>query len=355
MPFAISNPRILNPHLVSAPAPATRISVHAPTLVVVSGVAILGILTVASVFIGSGGLSPQTVLAALSGDGDPSTVLIINEYRVPRTIIAILVGMALGVAGSLIQATTRNPLADPGILGVNAGAYTAVVFTSAALGPAIGEAHVWGALVGAFVAALIVTTIGTTGPGSGTPAKLVLTGMAFGAVLSGISFAVTLTRPDVFDRVRYWSVGSIQGRGYSDLLAVLAPILIGCLIALMLPRALNALTLGEEAASSLGAHPALTRWTALGAITLLCGAATAAAGPISFVGLLVPHAIRSLTGPNWRVIVPLSLIAGPILVLGADILGRLLTTGELPVGVVTALVGAPVLIVLARRTGTRTQ
>ncbi len=209
------------------------------------------------------------------------------ERRLPRTALALAAGAALGAAGVVMQALARNPLADPGLLGVNAGAYTAVVFGSAVMGPSVGTGHVWLAVLGALVTAAAVYVIGTSGPMGANPAKLVLTGVAIGAVLSGISFAVTLAMPEVFDRVRFWSAGSLQGRGGEDVTAILPFVAVGLLIALALPRALNALALGDDAASALGARPGLTRLAGLAAVTLLCGAATAAAGPLSFIGLLV--------------------------------------------------------------------
>lgn len=310
---------------------------------------LLGLLVLASLFIGSGDIPAAEVWRALSEDSGSSTDLIVRQYRVPRTLLAVVVGAALGLAGAVIQAITRNPLADPGILGVNAGAYTAVVLAAAGLGPALSATHVSAALVGALLASLVVYGIGTVGPAGGTPTKLVLTGVALGAVLTGISFAVTLTRPEVFDRIRHWSAGSLQGRQFDSLWAVLPFIVVGAAIALLLPRALNALSLGDDVAVALGSRPALTKLAGVAAVTLLCGAATAAAGPIAFVGLMVPHGLRALVGPDQRWIVPLSLLAAPILMLTADIVGRVAVSSELPAGVVTAFVGAPVLILLTRR------
>lgn len=334
------------------PAPAAVTSgIQTWLRIAVTGAAagLLLVLMVTSVFVGSGDIAPAEVVRALAQDSGSSTDLIVRQYRVPRTLLAVVVGAALGLAGAVIQAITRNPLADPGILGVNAGAYTAVVLTAAGLGPALSTTHVVAALAGALVASLVVYGIGTVGPAGGTPTKLVLTGVALGAVLTGVSFAVTLVRPDVFDRIRHWSAGSLQGRQFDSLWAVLPFIAAGAVIALLLPRALNALALGDDAATALGSRPALTKLAGVAAVTLLCGAATAAAGPIAFVGLMVPHALRTLVGPDQRWIVPLSLLAAPILMLLADLIGRVVVSSELPAGVVTAFVGAPVLILLTRR------
>lgn len=320
---------------------------------IVVGLVLLALLAVASLFIGSGDIPPaEAWRLLLEGDGS-SNAVIVREYRVPRTLLAIVVGIALGLSGAIIQAITRNPLADPGILGVNAGAYTAVVLAAAFLGSSLTGAHVAFSLAGALLASLVVYGIGTTGPAAGTPTKLVLTGTAFGAVLTGISFAVTLTRPEVFDRVRFWAAGSLQNRQFDTLWAVLPFIIAGVALALLLPRALNALALGDDVAVALGSRPALTKLVGVAAVTLLCGAATAAAGPIAFVGLMIPHALRSLVGPDQRWIVPLSLLAAPILMLAADLLGRVAVSSELPAGVVTAFLGAPVLIALTRRKGAR--
>jgi len=318
-----------------------------------AGVGILVLLAVASLFIGSGAIAPAEVWRVLLTDDGSPTALIVREYRVPRMLLAIVVGAALGISGAIIQAITRNPLADPGILGVNAGAYTAVVLAAAALGPSLSAGHVTVALAGALIASLVVYGIGTTGPAGGTSTKLVLTGVALGAVLSGISFAVTLTMPEVFDKVRFWSAGSLQNRQFDTLWTVLPFIAAGLLIALLLPRALNALALGDDVAVALGARPTPTKLAAVIAVTLLCGAATAAAGPIAFIGLMVPHALRSIVGPDQRWIVPLSVIAAPILLLSADVSGRVVVSSELPAGVVTAFIGAPVLIALTRRKGAR--
>jgi iron complex transport system permease protein len=340
--------------LVSTPAVAgTGISGGRGVLTVAVGVGLLALLTVASVFIGSGDIPVADVWAALQQDSGRSTDLIVRQFRIPRTLLAIVVGIALGLAGAIIQPLTRNPLADPGILGVNAGAYAAVVGAAAILGSSMTTVLVGFAMIGALVAAVIVYGVGTTGPAGGTPTRLVLTGVALGAVLTGISFAVTLVKPEVFDRVRFWSAGSLQGRQFDTLWAVLPFIVLGTIIALLLPRALNALSLGEDLAVSLGSRPGTTKLAGVLAVTLLCGAATAAAGPIAFVGLMVPHALRAIVGPDQRWIIPLSLLAAPVLLLTADILGRVVVSAELPVGVVTAFLGAPVLIALTRRKGVR--
>ncbi|GAA1822709.1 hypothetical protein GCM10009771_22720 [Nesterenkonia flava] len=248
-----------------------------------------------------------------------------------------------------MQALTRNPLADPGLLGVNAGAMLAVVIGSAVMGSSLGFSHVWLAMAGALITSVAVYVIGSTGRSAQSPAKLVLSGVALAAVFSGVSLAISLSMPQVFDRIRFWAAGSLQGRSTSELETIFPFILAGVIIALLLPRAVNALSLGDDAAVALGGRPMLTRVIGLIAITLLSGAATAAAGPLTFIGLIVPHALRMLLGPDYRWLLPMSLLAAPILMLSADILARVVVAAELPVGVVTALLGAPVLIALTRR------
>ncbi|WP_146339949.1 iron ABC transporter permease [Nesterenkonia sp. NBAIMH1] len=329
--------------------------------VIPAGLALLAGLAVLSLFVGSGDLpaaqTAETLRAWIAGELPPESrgtaELLVLERRLPRTALALAAGAALGAAGVVMQALARNPLADPGLLGVNAGAYTAVVFGSAVMGPSVGTGHVWLAVLGALITATAVYVIGTSGTMGANPAKLVLTGVAIGAVLSGVSFAVTLAMPEVFDRVRFWSAGSLQGRGSDDVTALLPFLAVGLLIALFLPRALNALALGDDAASALGARPGLTRLAGLISVTLLCGAATAAAGPLSFIGLMVPHALRMLVGPDHRWLLPLSLLAAPALLLVADILARVAAPSELPAGVVTAFLGAPMLIWLTRRRAVR--
>nr|WP_241429407.1 iron chelate uptake ABC transporter family permease subunit [Agrococcus sp. ARC_14] len=324
-----------------------RLLVIAGCLVLLAGAAAL------SLFVGSGALSPQVVIAALTGDGTSTNDLLVRDYRVPRTMLAVLAGLALGLAGVVMQALTRNPLADPGLLGVNAGAYFAIVIGTGFFGAGITSGQiVWG-VIGAGLAAGLVYLIGTTGVAAGTPVKLVLAGVAIGAVLSGFSQAITFANPTIFDRVRFWSVGSLQGRQLDTVHAVWLLIVLAAVAVLLLSRSLNALTMGEDVARALGTNTSLVRGVGFVAITLLCGAATAAVGPLTFVGLVVPFVARFTVGVDHRWIIAFSILAGPTLVLLADVLGRVLVPSELPVGVVTAFVGAPVLIALVRRSRMR--
>ena len=321
-----------------------------------AAVLLLLALSVTSLFVGSGSIPARTVVQALTstgpGGGTGTDELLVRDYRLPRTLLALLVGLALGLAGVVMQALTRNPLADPGLLGVNAGAYSAVVlataFLGAGTGPTTGQVG-WG-IGGAAAAACVVYVLGTTGAGARTPAKLVLAGVAIGAVLSSASYAVTLVDPAVFDRLRFWSVGSLQGRTLGSVTAVVAPVLVASLVVVLLARSLNALSMGDDVARALGARVALVRLVGFVAVTVLCGAATAVADPISFVGLVVPFVARFVIGVDHRWIVAFTAVAGPALVVASDVLGRVLVPSELPVGVVTAFVGGPVLVVLVRRT-----
>ncbi|GAB3873069.1 iron chelate uptake ABC transporter family permease subunit [Kibdelosporangium lantanae] len=274
---------------------------------------------------------------------------IIHSVRIPRTILGLLVGAALGVAGALMQALTRNPLADPGLLGVNAGAAAAVVAGIAFFGVTGVGGYVWFAFLGAGIAAVLVYVLGSAGRGV-TPDRLVLAGAAVSAVLFALIDAVLVLDPVTFNEFRFWDVGSLSGRGM-DVVARLWPfITVGLVIALVLARPLNALALGDQAAKALGANIGATRVFGVISVTLLCGAATAAIGPIAFVGLAVPHAARLISGPDQRWVLPYSMVIAPVLLIGSDVFGRVINSPEeLQVGIVTAFLGAPVFIALCRR------
>ncbi|HEY5881469.1 MAG TPA: iron chelate uptake ABC transporter family permease subunit [Nakamurella sp.] len=316
---------------------------------VVLGVGALVLAVALSLGLGSKGLSAGEIIDGLAGAGGEAGS-IMREQRVPRTIAGIVVGAALAVAAALIQAFTRNPLADPGILGVNSGAAFAIVVGVAFFGQTTASGYIWFAFAGAIAATVVVVAIGAAGRRGPDPLRLTLAGVAVGAVLSGFTSAISLLLPSVFDRLRYWGAGTLAGREL-DLILIAAPfVTAGLVLAVLVARPLNAVALGDDIAAALGAR---TKWARLGsilAVTLLCGAATALAGPIAFVGLMVPHAVRWFVGPDQRWIISICMLAGPVLVLLADVLGRLvLPSGELPAGIVTAFIGAPVLIVLVRR------
>ncbi|WP_197320513.1 iron ABC transporter permease [Saccharomonospora sp. NB11] len=278
------------------------------------------------------------------------TAVIIHDYRIPRTLLGLMAGMALGLSGALMQALTRNPLAEPGLLGVNTGASTGMVLAIAFLGVTSVTGYVWFALVGAALASLVVYVLGATGRGAASPERLVLAGAAITAVLYAFNTAVLLSDPESYDEYRFWMVGSLAGRYYDVLLPLLPFAGVGAAIALLLMRPLNALAMGDDLGRALGAHPGLTRAAGAVAVTLLCGAATAAIGPIAFVGLAVPHAARLLVGPDQRWVLPYSLVLAPLLLVGSDVVGRVIVpSAEVQVGIVTAVVGVPVFCLLCRR------
>ncbi|WP_426005702.1 iron chelate uptake ABC transporter family permease subunit [Paenarthrobacter sp. NyZ202] len=323
-----------------------------------SGWRVLFLLLAAAVLLGAVLLSlgvgakfipAGTVLQAFLDPRDTADHAIILQNRLPRTLMGLGVGVALGVAGALIQALTRNPLADPGILGVNAGASFAIVVAIGVFGIASLSGYIWFAFAGAILTTAAVYLIGTSGRNVVNPIRLTLAGVALGAVLTGIGSGLTLLNPKAFDHLRSWSIGSLDSRSM-DAVATVAPFMgIGLLVALFCVRGLNAVALGDDLATSLGANVNRTRILGIAAITLLSGAATAGAGAIGFVGLMIPHVARWIVGPDQRWILASTVLLSPILVLVADVVGRIAAPGELQVGVVTAFIGAPVLIALARR------
>jgi iron complex transport system permease protein len=316
----------------------------------VLAIVVLVVVLFASIAVGSKDIPISTVFDALFAYDDSDDHAIIQALRVPRTLMGLMVGVALGMSGALIQALTRNPLADPGILGVNAGAAFFVVLAVGFFGLSSIQSYVWFAFLGAIVTTVLVYAVGSAGRTGATPVRLTLAGVAIGAVLSGISSGITLLNPAIFDRMRQWEAGSLVGPGYETLWAIVPFIVIGLIIAMLVARPLNAVALGDDLASALGANIVRTRSLVVVATTLLAGAATAAAGPIGFVGLMVPHVARWIVGPDQRWIFVFTLVLSPILLLTADIMGRIvMRPGELQVGIVTAFIGAPVLIALARR------
>ncbi|MEE1799604.1 FecCD family ABC transporter permease [Streptomyces sp. NPDC101062] len=312
------------------------------------GVVVLVLAVIASVMFGSRTTSFGDVMDVLAGTADPYVATVV-ESRYPRTALGVLAGLCLAVAGTLMQGVTRNPLADPGLLGINAGAAASVVAATAFLGATGRTDTMWWALPGALLAGFLVHVIGSAGA-STSLVRLVLAGAVLSAVLMAFIQAVTLSRPKVFDSYRYWVVGALGGRDFDVFWSVLPFAATGLVLALLLGPGLNALALGDASAASLGANPALVRAGGLVAATLLSAAATAAVGPIAFVGLAVPHIVRAVVGVDFRIQIVFSAIAGPALLLLADVLGRIvLRPQELMVGVVTAFVGAPALLVAVRR------
>ena len=288
--------------------------------------------------------------AVVAYDATNTDHLVIRELRLPRTILGVLVGAALGLAGAVMQGVTRNPLADPGILGVNAGASLLVVVAISVFSITSVLGYVWFAFVGAAVAATVVYAVAALGREGATPVKLALSGAAVSAAFGAATSGLLLLDEATFDQFRFWAVGALAGRDMAVVAQIAPFLMVGCLLALTLGRVLNTLSLGEDVARGLGANVVASRGVSAGTVVLLSGAATAACGPIGFVGLTIPHVARMIVGPDYRWVLPSAMLLAPILLLAADILGRVVARpGELQVAIVTAFLGAPVFIALVRR------
>ncbi|MFT4286536.1 FecCD family ABC transporter permease [Nocardioides sp.] len=304
---------------------------------------------VLSLTVGAQLVAPGVVWDALAHHRGEAE-LIVWQLRVPRTVAGVALGAALGLAGALMQSLTRNPLADPGLLGVNAGAACAVAAGVAFAHVTQPGQYVWFALLGAGVATAVVYLLGSTGRGAASPVRLVLAGAAVTSVLTGIISAIVLTHGIAFNGYRAWTVGSLENVSSTVVWQVAPVLVVGFALTLGLGSALNAIALGDQLASALGAHVTRVRVVGLVATTLLCGGATALAGPVAFTGLVVPHAVRAFTGPDNRWVLPMSALVGAVLVLASDVVGRVvLWPSELQVSVVTAVLGAPVFIGIVRR------
>jgi iron complex transport system permease protein len=289
----------------------------------------------------------DAVLHPLPGVNDHAVV---RDLRLPRTAVGIVGGVALGVAGALMQGLTRNPIADPGLLGINAGASLAVLAAISVLGVGSAAGFVWFAFLGAAVAALVVYGVASLGWGGATPVKLALVGAAFTAVATSAITLVLLTDESVLAQYRFWSVGSLVNRPWSTVVAVAPFVAAGLLLAVPTGRFLNAMALGEDLARGLGQNLLVGRVLVAVSVVLLSGGATSLVGPVAFVGLMVPHVARVLVGPDYRWVLPYSALLGPVVLLLADVVGRLVVRpAEVEAGLVVALLGAPVLIALVRR------
>ncbi|MFF0012069.1 FecCD family ABC transporter permease [Streptomyces sp. NPDC005374] len=329
----------------TAPAPPTRRAIRVLGLLV--SVAILLAVAGASIAIGAKGLSAGQVWHGLFHDTGTYGDVVVAD-RLSRTVLGLLAGAALGLSGAVLQALTRNPLADPGLLGINAGASAAVVTAITFFGVTSLNGYVWFAFLGAAAVGALVWFLG--GSRGATPVRLALAGTAISAALYGYLQAVMITDDQALNKMRFWTVGSLSSANNSTILQVLPFLAAGSLLALALARPLNAMEMGDDTAKALGAHLNRTRALAMLSATVLCGAATAACGPIVFVGLMVPHIVRSFTGPDLRWILPYATVLSPVLLLGSDVIGRIVARpAELQVGIVTALIGGPVFIFLVRR------
>lgn len=313
-----------------------------------SGILLL-LLIALSLMLGAKSIALSDVFNALFHPCGSADCIIVRDARLPRTLAGLLAGAALGLAGLLMQTLTRNPLADPGILGVNAGAGFAVVVGIALFGADTPADWLGFAFAGALIASLLVAMTGALGGGRVNPVRLTLAGVALGAVLEGLTSGLSLLNPEIYDHLRFWHSGSLDIRSLAILRTVFPAILLGGLLALGLARSLNSLSMGGDLATALGTRMARTQLLGLLSIALLCGAATAAVGPIAFLGLMTPHLARWLMGNDHRWLLPGTLLLTPCLLLAADMVGRLLVPGELRVSIVTAMIGAPMLIVLVRR------
>lgn len=328
--------------------PATAL--RSPVVGVALGLMLLVVCLVASLAYGSAEIRPGTVLAAFTAfDGSPEH-LIVRTVRVPRALIGMSVGACLGVAGAIMQALTRNPLASPGILGINAGAAFMVVGSIFLLGVSSLNVYIWFAFLGAGVTAIVVYALGSAGRRGMTPLKLTLAGAALTAFCSSLMQGILVLNEQTLDQIRFWLGGAVSGRDLGLFLQVLPYMVVGLVTAFLLGKQITTLSLGEEIAKGLGQSTGWVKGITVAIIVLLAGSSVAIAGPISFVGLAVPHIARSLAGTDYRWVLPYAAILGAILLLVADLGARfVIYPSEIPVGVMTALIGAPFFIYLVRR------
>ncbi|MFE2974379.1 FecCD family ABC transporter permease [Streptomyces sp. NPDC059258] len=334
----------------------TRPARWRPALLVAGLAAVLVLLCLLSLGLGALSIPPGDVVKALTGQPTgPRIEDVIWSVRVPRTALGLAAGAALGLSGCVMQALTRNPLADPGILGVSAGAAFAIVIAAGVAGIGSLLGYIWFAFAGAMAASVVVYLLGRMGRSGSTPVKLALAGVAVTAVLSSLTSAVVLTDPAALDRFRFWSAGSLADQDASTVLRILPFLGLGALLALASAPALNSLALGDDVAASLGRKLGLVRLQGVVAVTLLTGAAVAVIGPVVFIGLVVPHVARVLAqyaglGPDHRWLLPLSAALAAALLLGADILGRVIARPvEVQAGIIVAFIGGPFFIALVRR------
>lgn len=313
-------------------------------------VVVLAAVCVLSVTLGTRLMSVSTIWDALAHfDPDSTSQTVIREMRVPRTLIGLFAGMALGLSGAVLQAATRNPLADPGVLGINGGAAAAIVAGIVVLGTQSLSTYIWFGFAGAGLAVLAVYSVASLGREGATPVKLALAGAAISAGLYALTSALVLTDMAALQEMRFWQVGSLAGRYYPVLWQTLPFLLLGSVVVLLSGKALNGLAMGDDLAAGLGIDVRRTRLLLFLTVAMLCGAAVAACGPIVFLGLAVPQAVRAVVGPDYRWVLAYTAVLSPIVLLVADVIGRVaVQPGELQVGVVLGILGAPVFVGLVR-------
>ncbi|MFF3289296.1 FecCD family ABC transporter permease [Streptomyces sp. NPDC003023] len=315
-----------------------------------AAVAALLLAVLLSLAIGARTVAPSAVLDAVLNGGHSPDAEVVRELRVPRTVIALMVGAALGLAGTALQGITRNPIADPGILGISQGASVGVVLAIAFTGVHTLTGYVWFAFAGAAVASVAVYAIAARGRGGATPVKLALSGAAINALLVSVTMGVLTTKAAALDEFRFWQVGSVAGRDAEVVGQIWPFLLVGVVLVMAVARGLDALALGEDVAKGLGQNVATVRIVGGAGATVLTGVGVAAAGPIAFIGLAVPHIARAIVGSDHRWVLPMAALIGPVMLLVSDVIGRIVfPPSEVPAGVMTALIGVPFLVTLVRR------
>ncbi|WP_406406758.1 FecCD family ABC transporter permease [Streptomyces sp. NBC_01643] len=330
--------------------PAAAPRRHRRALATATAVLALLVAVLLSLAVGARTIAPSAVLDALLHGGHSDAAEVIRQLRVPRTLIGLMVGAALALAGTVLQGITRNPIADPGILGVSQGASVSVVLAIAYAGIHTLTGYVWFAFAGAAVASVAVYAIASRGRGGATPVKLALGGAAINALLVSVTMAVLTTKASALDEFRFWQVGSIAGREAEVAQQIWPFLLVGTVVVLSVARGLDALALGEDVAKGLGQKVATVRIVGGVGATVLTGVGVAAAGPIAFIGLAVPHIARAIVGSDHRWVLPMAALIGPVMLLVSDVIGRIVfPPSEVPAGVMTALIGVPFLVALVRR------
>jgi hypothetical protein len=312
--------------------------------------ALLSIMVIFSISLGAKNIAFSKVADVLLGNDPDSLEAAIILQRIPRSVFGILAGGALGISGALMQSITRNPIADPSILGVNTGASLFVVVGIAFFNITVAYQYIWLAIIGAGVTAVFVYSVASMGKDGATPLKLALSGSAVSIVLGSLVSTIMLPNNRVMEAFRFWQVGSIGSATWENIMLISPFLIVGFIISMFISGYLNNLALGDEAATALGTNVVMTRTIGALSSVLLCGATTALAGPIGFVGLIIPHIIRLIFGSEMSKMLPLSFLGSAILMLISDIIGRIISLpGETEVGIVTAVLGAPVFILAIRK------